>query len=281
MNAFTPIRASTQVLGTLAPRFTAGLARHLMMTPQVHAPREWELAALQGAERITFRFGLSGLRWGTSGPVVLLMHGWQGRPTQFRHLIAPLVANGRQVIALEAPGHGQSPGPDSNVYLFAQALLEAAAELRDVESVVGHSMGGSAALIALSERRFAERAVVIGSPASLERMIARFADRIALPSVARRSLSELVDRHVGVSAASLDSARLAPRLMLPGLVVHDHDDESVPFKEGETIARQWTGARFLATHRLGHRQVLADPSVVEAITAFLVGGEAVHLAHAA
>lgn len=278
MNAHSTLRTTTRMLGTIAPRLTAGIARRLMMTPRVHQPREWELAALDGAERITFRFGLSGLRWGASGPIVLMMHGWQGRPTQFRHLIAPLLAAGRQVIALEAPGHGRSPGPESNVYLFAQALLDAAAELRGVEAVVGHSMGGSAALIAMGEHRYAERAVVIGSPASLARVLERFADSIALPEAAKRSFFAQVDARVGVPASELDTARIGPRLTLPGLIVHDRDDDSVPFAEGEAIAAAWPEARFVATRGLGHRQVLADPGVVRAVTSFLTAGSPVQRA---
>lgn len=278
MNAHTTIRTTARVLGTIAPRFTAGIARKLMMTPRVHQPREWELGALEGAERITFRFGLSGLRWGSSGPVVLMMHGWQGRPSQFRRFIAPLLAAGRQVIALEAPGHGRSPGPESNVYLFAQALLDAAAELRGVESVVGHSMGGSAALIAMGEQQYAERAVVIGSPASLARVLDRFADSIALPDAAKRSFFDLVDQRVGVPARELDTSRIGPRLHLPGLIVHDRDDDMVPFAEGEAIARAWPSARFLGTEGLGHRQVLADDGVVHAVTSFLTDRPAVQRA---
>ena len=278
MNSLSTIRTTTRVLGTIAPRLTAGLARKLMMTPRVHQPREWERGALESAERITFRFGLSGLRWGNGGPVVLMMHGWQGRPTQFKQFIAPLLAAGRQVIALEAPGHGRSPGPESNVYLFAQALLDAAAELRGVESVVGHSMGGSAALIAMGEHRYAERAVVIGSPGSLVRVLDRFADSIALPEAAKRSFFDLVDERVGVPASELDTSRIGPHLHMPGLVVHDRDDDMVPFAEGEAIARAWPQARFLATEGLGHRQVLADPGVVHAVASFLTDGEALQRA---
>ena len=113
MTTLTTLRTANRVLGTIAPAFTAGLARRLMMRPTVNQPRAWELPARDTAEKITFRFGLGGYRWGTSGPTVLMMHGWQGRPTQFACFVEPLLASGRQVIALEAPAHGRSPdGPD-------------------------------------------------------------------------------------------------------------------------------------------------------------------------
>lgn len=271
MNAMATIRTANQVLGRFAPSLTADVARRLMMRPHQNPPRSWELDALDSAERVTLRFGLSALRWGTHGPVVLALHGWRGRATQFARFVAPIVASGRQLIALEAPGHGRSPGRESNVVAFAQALHEAASELRGLEALIGHSMGGGAAMLAIAEGLPVERAVVIGAPAALTRVLDRFADEIALPASAKRAFFASVDRHVGMPAAAIDSSALGHRLDLPGLVVHDRDDDMVPFAEGESLARDWRGAEFLATEGLGHRQVLADARVIERVMAFLGG----------
>src|SRR5688572_8124873 len=271
MNAMATIRTANQVLGRFAPRFTAEIARRLMMRPAQNPPRAWERDATATAEPITFRFGLAGLRWGTSGPVVLALHGWRGRPTQFARFAAPIVASGRQLIAVEAPAHGRSPGEESNVVLFAQALHEAAAELRGLEALIGHSMGGGAAMLAVAEGLPVERAVVIGAPAALTRVLDRYADAIALPANARQAFLASVDRHVGVPAAAIDSTALGHRLGLPGLVVHDRDDDMVPFAEGESLARDWRGAELHATSGLGHRQVLADAGVIARVLAFLDG----------
>lgn len=271
MNTLATIRTANRLFGDLAPKLTAKLARRILMTPHVPRAREWELGVLAEAQPITFRFGLAGLRWGSHGPIVLLVHGWEGRPTQFAQLVAPLRAAGRQVIAIEAPAHGRSPGHESHVFAFTEALLEVGAELRGVEAVVGHSMGGSAALLALAQGLQAERAVVLGSPASLARVLDRFAHALALPPEARVEFLRLVDEHVGVPAATLDVERLGARLGLPGLVVHDHDDESVPFAEAEALARGWKGAQLVATNGLGHRRVLGDAGVVARVAEFLVG----------
>jgi len=274
MNTLTTIRTANRLFGDLAPKLTAKLARHILMTPHVPRPRDWELPALAAAEPITFRFGLAGLRWGNSGPTVLLVHGWEGRPTQFSSLVAPLLAAGRQVIAIEAPAHGRSPGHESHVFAFTEAVLEVGAELRGIEAVVGHSMGGSAALLALAQGLRAERAVVLGSPASLPRVLDRFAHALALPPEARVEFLRLVDEHVGVPAATLDVERLGARLSLPGLIVHDRDDGSVPFAEAEALARGWRDAQLVATQGLGHRRVLGDPAIVARVAQFLVGDAA-------
>ena len=271
MNTLTTIRTINYWFGDLAPKLTARLARRILMTPHVPRPRDWELSTLAQAEPITFRFGLAGLRWGNEGPIVLLVHGWEGRPTQFAKLVAPLRAAGRQVIAIEAPAHGRSPGHESHVFAFTEALLEVGAELRGVEAVVGHSMGGSAALLALAQGLRAERAVVLGSPASLSRVLDRFATALALRPEARVDFLQMVDEHVGIPASSLDVETLGARLALPGLIVHDRDDESVPFAEAEALARGWNGAQLVATQGLGHRRVLGDAGIVARVADFLVG----------
>lgn len=270
MNALALIQTAYRLFGHIAPTAIARSARKLFMTPRRHAPRDWEREALAMAEPITFRFGITGLRWGSEGPVVLLMHGWEGRPSQFARFVPPLLAAGRQVIAIAAPAHGRTPGTEAHPVAFAEALLEAAAELRDIEAVIGHSMGGSAAVIAVERGLRAGRVVTLGSPAAMSRVLERFARWMRLPERARARFNEIVDRHVGVPAAELDVARIAGALPQPALVVHDHDDDWIPFAEATVLQASWPSARLLATRGLGHRRVLTDPAVVEAVCRFVL-----------
>lgn len=269
MNLLPVIRRFERLSGHLAPEAGARLARRLLMRPRRLPPRSWEQAALASAERIHFRFGLSGLRWGTEGPVVLMLHGWEGRASQFAALVPPLLASGRQVIALEAPGHGESPGEESNAILFAYALLEAAAELPPLEAVIGHSMGGGAVAYALSLGLQADRAVLLGAPASLRAVLDRYADWMQLPAPVHQRFLRLVERHTGVDPDLVDVARLGRQLRLPALVVHDRDDTFVPYADGERIAAHWPGAEFLSTEGLGHWNILREAAVVERVVGFI------------
>jgi pimeloyl-ACP methyl ester carboxylesterase len=275
MNAIQTIRTANRMVGGIAPGLSAHVARRMLMTPQRHRPQAWEAEALARAEPVTFRFGLAGLRWGTQGPMVLAMHGWSGRPTQFAGIIDPLLAAGRQVSALEAPAHGRSPGREAHVYRFVESLLEACAELRGVESVVGHSMGGAAALFAAHLGMPVRRVVTIGAPAALDRVLVRFAQWMALPERARQRFMAAVDHRVGMPAGELDVARWAGRFAFDGLIVHDRDDREVPFSEAQAMAQAWPIAQTLFTQRLGHSRILADTGVIQRIAEFLAGPPAV------
>ncbi len=274
MYTLQTMRLANRVIGELAPTLTARIARRMLMTPHVAAPRPWEREAVARAERITFRFGLSGLRWGDHGPVVLAMHGWSGRATQFAAFVEPLVASGRQVIALDAPAHGNSPGRESNVFGFTEAILEAAAEIKGLESAIGHSMGGAAALYARHLGLPVERVVTIGAPASLQRVLSRFADWLSLPAEAKARFIDVVDRHVGVRADTLDVARIGAQLGVDALIVHDRDDREVPYTEAEALIGAWPAANLFATQGLGHSRILSDPNVVREAVGFLTAGDA-------
>jgi pimeloyl-ACP methyl ester carboxylesterase len=266
MTTLSWIRGVNGTLGRLAPEHVAGKMRRAFMTPRNLPPRQWELPLLASAERITLRFGLSALRWG-QGPTVLLMHGWEGRATQFAALIETLVKAGHTVVSLEGPAHGCSPGQRAHVVLFARALLEAAAELPPLRAVIGHSMGGASVLLALQMGLRAEAAVSIAAPAQLLGVLRGFARHLGLPARARAAFIRKVEQDVGMQINRLDVSGY--QLELPGLVVHAADDALVPAGEAEIIHKAWFDSRLLRLEEGGHQRVLADPRVSEAVLELL------------
>ncbi|MEX5340923.1 alpha/beta fold hydrolase [Pseudomonas sp. I2] len=266
MTTLSWIRGVNGTLGHLAPETVAGRMRRAFMTPRNLPPRQWELPLLATAERITLRFGLSALRWG-KGPTVLLMHGWEGRPTQFAALIDTLVRAGHTVVSLEGPAHGRSPGQQAHVVLFARALLEAAAELPPLRAVIGHSMGGASVLLALQWGLRTEAAVSIAAPAQLLGVLRGFARRLGLPARARAAFIRQVEQDVGVQIARLDVSGY--QLELPGLVVHASDDRLVPASEAQLIHKAWFDSRLMVLEEGGHQRVLADPRLGEAVLELL------------
>lgn len=266
MTTLSWIRGVNGTLGRLAPEHVAGKMRRAFMTPRNLPPRQWELPLLASAERITLRFGLSALRWG-QGPTVLLMHGWEGRATQFAALIETLVKAGHTVVSLEGPAHGCSPGQQAHVVLFARALLEAAAELPPLRAVIGHSMGGASVLLALQMGLRAEAAVSIAAPAQLLGVLRGFARHLGLPARARAAFIRKVEQDVGMQINRLDVSGY--QLELPGLVVHAADDVLVPAGEAEIIHKAWFDSRLLRLEEGGHQRVLADPRVSEAVLELL------------
>jgi len=116
-------------------------------------------------KRISFRFGLSGRRWGEVGPAVLLVLGAESASTRVMQLVEPITASGRQVIALDDPTEA-SASRDARVAELSAAIAEAAVEIRELEAVIGDDLGADAAALALDQGLLAVR-TVLREPARL------------------------------------------------------------------------------------------------------------------
>ena len=90
----------------------------------------------------------------------------------------------------------------------------------------------------------------------------------AMASVTHPSLALILGLE---SWQRLFSGAQAATLEHPALIIHDHDDDVVPCRQGQAFAQSWPRARILSTRGLGHRRVLRDPTVVQEVVRFVAG----------
>jgi pimeloyl-ACP methyl ester carboxylesterase len=260
------LRLAHQLLGPVAPGASARLARRLFTTPRRHTPPEREAAAERSGQRVQLGEGVSALRWGR-GPRILAMHGWEGRATQWGVFAELATAAGFEVLAVDAPGHGHSEGRSSHIGEFVRVLLEADQNYGPFVAVVGHSMGGAAAGLALASGLRAERAVLISSPSAIDRVLRGYASYMRLSEPAEQAFFDAMERTVGRPAEDIDVGALA--LGTPALLLHSRDDREVPFSEAEAIDWHWSRAELLALDGLGHRRILRDGAVMQSAVDFI------------
>src|SRR5688572_11259721 len=148
----TNVRFAASAL--LFPELAGSLAERLFLTPP--KPRD---AAATALDLIDARAGMvehkgrhiATWRWGSSdAPGVLLAHGWGGNAAQMRGFVFPLLSAGFRVIAYDQPAHGVSEGGLTGLPDFADVLAEVAWHHGGVRAVIGHSLGGTAAALALA-----------------------------------------------------------------------------------------------------------------------------------
>lgn len=261
----------------LAPRAAAWLADRLFFTPPPSARRRARTRRTDGVPlRVPVEVSgrtvsVAARVWGSGRPVVLL-HGWGGRGSQLAAFVDPLVAAGFSVIALDAPGHGESGGRQSSIPAFAAALAAMARVRGPLAGVVAHSLGASATAFAVARGLVVPRAVFVGAPSDPPAWARAFARRFSLSARVVRLWRERAERRLGFRWDELDVAAAGRGRQVPLLVVHDREDHDVAWEEGARIAEAWPGARLLTTTGLGHRAILRDASVVRAAVAFLSGG---------
>ena len=207
--------------------------------------------------------------WGV-GPVVYLMHGWGGWRGQLGAFVAPLVAAGHRVVAVDAPSHGDSDagffGPGRGTVMeFIEALEAAVAQHGPAAGVVAHSMGTVAAAQAVADGLAVERLVLLAPSHPFAEVLDEFARLLRLRPATREHLAAALEEVAGRPMAAFDLESIAHRHpMPPTLVVHDRDDRQTPFRVGESVAATWPDARLVATSGLGHHRVLGSRVAVTA-----------------
>ena len=272
-NAWLAAQLASRALQAVSPTLAGEVAARMFVTTWRRDRPSWERALLARGERFDVPLGRSAIAaWSFGdGPAVLLAHGWNGRGAQLGALVDPLLASGRRVVTFDAPGHGDSPGNTATLLSFADALESVARAVGGVSSIVAHSLGGSAATVALGRGLAASRVVMVGTPVAPTSWIGKLAHALALSDEARFAMVRGVETRAGAPLDAVDVLRIARSLSTPLLVIHDRADREVPFAAGRALADTWPGARLLETDGLGHQRILRDPDVVRAIVDFTGG----------
>ncbi len=256
--------------GRIAPRQAARLLADLISRPGGQNPTQpWELASGTDGKAIELRTGLRARSWGESGPLVLALHGWRGRTTQFRPLAAMLLERGMRTVALELPGHGISTGDSATPRLIGELLIEIERITGPVHAAVGHSFGGAALGAGLVYGFRPQRLVIVSSPTRVSRIPLWLAKAAGLPPAAMLEFQQILDRDAGRPYAELDLIAAAPKSGIPGLLVHDLQDAVIPYSEAEALKNAWPGLKFMTTKGQGHRDILSAPAVLRTIVEFV------------
>lgn len=208
-----------------------------------------------------------------SGPATVLVHGWEGSPEDLSTLARALRSAGRTTILVELPAHGESALDWTSVPHAADALRRLGDALGPVQALVAHSVGGAIAARAVELGLAVERLVLIASPARYRDYARAHAAALGLQADETAAMLRQLAAVYGVDVDRYATPDAVARLAAPGLVVHSADDTVVPFRDAQAIVAAWVGAQLKRCEGLGHRRILSDPAVVDAVVRF-VGDQA-------
>ncbi len=229
------------------------------------------------------------------GPVVVLLHATLHDRHDFDAIVPSLVREHR-VIAVDWPGHGDSPAPvpdyEPTAASFADVLVDVVAGLGlPPAAFIGNSVGGfAAARLAITDPDRVSRLVLVNSggfiagpasnfyarmlgiPAVMKRVLPRFipsylkaasdSDR----AIQERELARARTREGVVLTAAMwrsfaspehDLRSRADRITAPCLVIWGSRDTAIPMRLGRATAAAIPGAR-LETLPTGHVPFSSD-----------------------
>src|SRR5262245_43161631 len=109
-----------------APFIAQRLFRLVFYVPVGYQVPEKEREAEKIAKKFTIQVAGKRIQlysWGDeSRPVVLVVHGWAGRATQFRKFYVPINAAGFRMVGFDGPAHGRSSGLKTSILEFEEVL---------------------------------------------------------------------------------------------------------------------------------------------------------------
>lgn len=251
----------------LSAKPSAAQVLHFLTHPRRAVPTADAQAALADAERIDIvhrGIRLAVWAWGQGLPV-LLLHGWESQASHMSAYVPPLLQAGFRVLSMDAPCHGASEGTATDAVDYGRAVLSFAAALGDPFAVVGHSVGSAAALYAFSRGVLTHASAHLAGPVSLESALRRGAAAAGLDTTGTQQVLKSMADQIGEPLAVMELPHLSAGFRHRSLILHDPRDKEVPYAESVALARAWPGSRLVPVQGVGHRRILREPSVVEAV----------------
>lgn len=206
--------------------------------------------------------------WQGNGPTILLLHGWESNVFRWRKLISAFKGTDFNIIAFDAPGHGNSPGKIMNLPIYSKCAL-AAIKTYAPTYIIGHSVGGMCALYTLNHNPNdqVEKIVTLGSPNEFYEIVDGYQKLLGFNSRVYSALDDYIHERYNTRIREFRSVDYVKNLSQSGLLVHDKEDMIVPFHASEQVHNAWKNSMLMPTEGLGHS--LHQDDVNEAVVDFI------------
>ena len=208
------------------------------------------------------------------GPLCLLAHGWGASYGTVLELGEPLAKAGHDVLLFDVRGHGRNePVPYVTARHFREDVIAvaryAAERFPDRQLVViGHSLGGAAAVLAAADGAPLDGLVLIAAPSDVMKVTAKFLSDKGMPGgLMVIVLRPFFWRRIGGTFRSLTPGLRIRELDLPILIIQPEHDVRVTRDHADHLAEA-AGIEYNLIAR-GHIDVLSAPETLRLVQEFL------------
>ncbi|NNK87428.1 MAG: alpha/beta hydrolase [Flavobacteriaceae bacterium] len=258
-------------ISLLASEKGAKLALRIFATPRKGEPNDRQKQFLSAAEQIPIYCQdrtLMTYHWPGEKEKILLAHGWESNAARWRPFIEILLDMKYEVIAIDAPAHGQSDGRTFNAILYA-ACLEEAVKSFSPEVLVGHSVGGMASIFLIHNhgKQSIKKIAMLGAPAHFAGVLDRYISLMGYNGRTATAIENLIQKEFGHEPAYFSAAEFSKTIDVKGLVIHDKNDRIIPYEDALLFESHYQSSRLITTEGLGHG--LKDQRVYDEILEFI------------
>ena len=268
------VRTKFKLLSLVSTRKTAEKALEVFGTPYLKSVLK---VPLKNAEIIHFQLNnkkVNGFRW--NHPQLhkaLILHGFGSAAHKFEEYARLLVAAGYEVLAFDAPAHGDSEGDTTNAIEYWNMIKVVYEKYGPIQSFVSHSFGGISLSLALEEiPHDANTRVVFIAPATETTSAVEGAfDMLKIKKLAiRKEIHKIIFEVSGKNTEWFSIRRAMNNIKASVLWIHDEDDDITPWADAQKVQEDnHPNIQFVLTTELGHRKIYHDAAVKKKVVEFL------------
>lgn len=269
------IRTKLQLLTVVSPLKAATHAFELFCTPFTRSKKDAPLIFKQ-AKRIPLvvdNTAVVAYQWNKgANQKVLILHGFESAAKSFNRYINLFIEKGYEVLAVDAPAHGESGGKYITLPLYIKTIEAVYNHCGPINRFMAHSFGGLAITHFLEQLQHNAscRIALIAPATETKTAIDGFFRLLKLSQPVRKAFDQKIRDLAGVAPEHFSIPRAIHHLKAEILWLHDEHDNVTPLHDVQpVIAAQLPNVQFILTQRLGHRNIYRNDTVVKAVVDFL------------
>lgn len=255
----------------IAPSFAIKKAFTLFSTPRKGRISDKDIPTIESAfsKELNYQeYSIMTYRWPGKGKTILLVHGWESNTARWDFLLKELKKHDYNIVALDAPAHGNSSGKLFNALLYSEFINVVVNDYKP-EIIIGHSVGGMASVFFQSKYQFQQlkKLVLLGAPADFEGVFERYIELLGYNAKIAEGLNNYILKNFNHLPSYFSSAKFSETITCKGLIIHDKKDLVIPYKDALKYQKYFKNSELFTTEGFGHS--LKDKVVTEKIEEFL------------
>ncbi|WMI67953.1 alpha/beta fold hydrolase [Mangrovimonas sp. YM274] len=257
----------------ISKSFAAEKALDIFSTPLKGKPNEEQSDFLNTAFKEELQHNNTPImtyRWLGKKETILLVHGWESNSARWKNLILELKAKDYNIVALDAPAHGNSGSKRFNALLYAE-FIHVVAKKYNPSIIIGHSVGGMASVYFQHTHQISsvKKMILLGAPSEFSGILNRYVEMLGYNRRVTNQLNSIIRDRFGVTPKEFSTSKFISSIKPKTLIIHDELDKIIPYQDALLLKNAHSNSKLITTNGFGHS--LNNATVSNYIHSFLEG----------